>query len=675
MATQEFKDLLISGKLPTPPGVGMRILELTRTEDFSIAQMGDIIRADSALTGRILKLANSASVSGSQPATTVQESIMRLGSSTVRDLALAFSLVAERRESACRAFDFDRYWSKCLARAVAAQAIGAEVSYSNPQEAYVAGLLGEIGRLALAHIYPEAYSEFIDEGLLHDPKTLMQRESQAFGIDHAELAADMSEEWGLPQGFVGAVRAFMRTPTRLPDRETPWDLTRVLRHAEVLGSLMVSGSHTPLGSWERYRAGLDQLLAELGREEPEIATLFGHGVREWISWGREMNIPVESKVTFAKVRDSMAEALQEDDNPEPPVPSRPSASQAAPAASTKAAPPQPTPEKITILAVDDEPMQRRLISKYLLQAGYEVLTAKDGKEALSMALERVPDIVVADYLMPNIDGLDLCRALRKTDVGSRMYYLIVTGRDDPEALVDAFESGVDDFLTKPFIPRLLHARIKGGVRLVRLQRKVEADRRVMERQMAELSVLTRKLRNAAMTDALTGLPNRRYAMKRLEGEWAFSKRSDRPLCLIMVDIDHFKSVNDRYGHDVGDVVLTHTAKTLKDGVRESDEACRLGGEEFLIICRNTDEAGGELVAERLRANVEASLISMGNTDRNVTISLGVACTSGDYDGIDALLKGADLAVYEAKDKGRNRFELASRLQGEDDQSDGLRESA
>jgi diguanylate cyclase (GGDEF)-like protein len=320
-----------------------------------------------------------------------------------------------------------------------------------------------------------------------------------------------------------------------------------------------------------------------------------------------------------------------------------------------------------------------LISKHLLQGGYEVLTAKDGKEALAVALEHVPDIVVADYLMPEIDGLDLCRALRKTVAGSKMYFLLVTGRDDPEALIEAFESGVDDFVTKPFVPRLLHARIKGGVRLVRLQRKVEEDRRVMERQMAELSVLTRKLRNAAMTDALTSLPNRRYAMKRLEGEWAFSSRTGRPLCLIMIDIDHFKSVNDQHGHDVGDIVLRETAHVLKNTIRDSDEVCRLGGEEFLVICRNTSEEEGLLVAERLRRAVDGHVVEGNGFGRNVTISLGAASSEDFPAGFAAVLKGADLAVYEAKRSGRNRFSSASTLfrgAGSDDLTAGLgRESA
>ena len=148
MIRKTFEELKLSGNLPSPAGVGMKILQITRTENYSAGELGQAIMADSALTGRILKLANNASNSGFEPATTVSCAIMRLGSSTVRDLALAFSLISERSAGTCRGFDYEAYWSRSLARAVCAQLMTRALGTGKPEEAYICGLLGEVGRLA-----------------------------------------------------------------------------------------------------------------------------------------------------------------------------------------------------------------------------------------------------------------------------------------------------------------------------------------------------------------------------------------------------------------------------------------------------------------------------------------------------------------------------------------------
>ena len=161
MHLNTFEELKLSGNLPSPAGVGMRILQITRTEDYSAEEMGEAIMADSSLTGRILKLANTTSNSGLEPATTVSGAIMRLGGHTVRDLALAFSLVSERSAGSCKGFEYELYWSRSLARAVCAQVITRVLGSGKPEEAYICGLLGEVGRLALASVYAQQYAVII----------------------------------------------------------------------------------------------------------------------------------------------------------------------------------------------------------------------------------------------------------------------------------------------------------------------------------------------------------------------------------------------------------------------------------------------------------------------------------------------------------------------------------
>jgi two-component system cell cycle response regulator len=177
----------------------------------------------------------------------------------------------------------------------------------------------------------------------------------------------------------------------------------------------------------------------------------------------------------------------------------------------------------------------------------------------------------------------------------------------------------------------------------------------MMRQVAQLGMLTRKLRATSLTDALTELPNRRYAMKRLKSEWVSAGRTGKPISLIMADIDRFKLVNDTFGHDAGDSVLRRTAQVIRGSFRKSDEVCRLGGEEFLIICKNTSAQDAGMIADRARVALKAEVIKLRDGDVSVTASFGVACSSELDVGIDELLKAADEAVYEAKRTGRDRI--------------------
>jgi two-component system cell cycle response regulator len=260
--------------------------------------------------------------------------------------------------------------------------------------------------------------------------------------------------------------------------------------------------------------------------------------------------------------------------------------------------------------------------------------------------------VLTDWTMPEMDGVELCKALRSTREGRTIYVLLLTGRGEYQRIVEAFDAGADDYVNKPFNAEVLLARVRAGQRMIELREQVEADRRDRARQLARMAVLNRKLKTAAMTDILTRLPNRRYAMGRLDQEVATALRSSQPLCAILIDIDHFKSVNDRYGHDVGDRVLQETAEVLKGSIRRGDIAARLGGEEFLVICPGSDMAGAIQVAQRIRDAVsQHPFVDLAG---NLTVSLGVAELSGGCTTVDTLLKHADRRVYLAKARGRDQ---------------------
>jgi diguanylate cyclase (GGDEF)-like protein len=283
-----------------------------------------------------------------------------------------------------------------------------------------------------------------------------------------------------------------------------------------------------------------------------------------------------------------------------------------------------------------------------------VVKASNGFRALEIAFQGDPQMVVTDWMMPEMDGIELCKALRRTSIGRGMYILILTGREEEARVVEAFDAGADEFVTKPFNPKILLARVRAGQRMIELREQTEVDHRERERQVAEMAVLNRRLETAAMTDVLTRLPNRRYAMRRLEQEVSSANRNGVPLSVIMIDIDHFKAINDEFGHDIGDQVLRETAQVLKRETRKGDEVCRLGGEEFLVICENSNLATGHQTAERIRAAVEEHTVPYG-LRRAITISGGVASLDAGPLSVDELLKEADRRVYAAKARGRNQI--------------------
>jgi diguanylate cyclase (GGDEF)-like protein len=355
----------------------------------------------------------------------------------------------------------------------------------------------------------------------------------------------------------------------------------------------------------------------------------------WGEWGNILQIPTRS--TLAELETNARRLSAEDQRP----PADPLMQDI------------PRRQGLRILVVDDDVVSLRLITHHLTRDGHHVWTAGNGKDALVEVLQRAPQMVVTDWMMPEMDGIELCKALRRTTEGRGIYTILLTGREDEDRVVEAFDSGADDYVNKPFNPKILLARARAGQRMIELREQVEADRRERARQVSQMAVLNRRLEAAAMTDILTRLPNRRYAIARLEQEVAHARRTRSPLCVIMLDIDHFKGVNDVFGHDTGDLVLKETADALRRALRKSDVPCRLGGEEFLVICPGSDLPGAIGVAERVREAVAEH--DFGRSfDRQVTVSLGVAAFDTVTSTVDTLLKDADRRVYVAKAAGRNQ---------------------
>lgn len=629
MVISKFAELKVTGRLPSPSGVGMAILKLTQSDDYQTEDLTRTLQADPALTGRLLKMANAARVAGVEPFTTVGEATMRLGARTVRNVALSFSLVSGHRTGSCLQFDYDRFWSESLATAVSCQTLTGLSGAISGAEGFVLGLLCNVGRLTLASVHPEAYGDLLRRSPPVEGAALVEAERGLFEIDHNQVAHALLSDWELPEAFGAAAATFEsvgRDEATLADLAGHLALSRTVA-AECLGD---ASSHVVTDA-ERENAN-----RQLGPHEIELDALVA-GVRaEWEAWGSTLEVPTNDLPALGRM--VAAEALR-------------TLEEGVEAITSIGGGQGP---RLRVLAVDDDRVSLRVLTRELEKAGHHVTTAPDGREGLRLAMEINPQVVVTDWQMPVMDGIEFCRSLRRFESGREMYVILLTGKEDDDHVVAAFDAGADDYVVKPFKPRVLMARVRAGERVARLQVKVARDQRKMQEQVAELGVLARRLEQFSLTDELTDLPNRRYAMERIKQDWTEAARHDIPMSVIMIDIDHFKRINDEFGHDAGDLVLRETADILRTHARDDETVCRIGGEEFLVLCRHTDLEGAEACAERLRSAVERAGVQLPEREVQVTISLGAAERSPGMERPHELLKAADAALYRAKDQGRNR---------------------
>ncbi len=287
-----------------------------------------------------------------------------------------------------------------------------------------------------------------------------------------------------------------------------------------------------------------------------------------------------------------------------------------------------------ILIAEDDAIMRHLLKDTLEDWNYTVHEAENGREALEKT-NSIKDLqlLLIDWSMPEIDGIDVCQKL-KTEFDKFTYIIMLTAKSSLGHSVTALDAGADDYIVKPFLPEDLQARLRVGRRIIESERKLE--------QLAHY-------------DSLTGIRNRRMVLKCLNNEWERSQREGSSLSVIMLDIDHFKNINDTYGHEGGDHLLKDYTRIVEQQLRPYDILGRMGGEEFLIVLPRINEAETQRIAERVRKAVETALLSIGDS-RTVKITTSVGATMKSSQDADAnmLLRRADEALYSAKHQGRNR---------------------
>lgn len=615
----QFDEIKLAGQLPSPKGVALAIMSLCGRDETTIDDLARLVQTDPALSGRLLRLANTGG-GGHRPIVAVNEALLRIGMKAVAQLAMGFSLVDQFKEGPCKAFDYRSYWSHSLLMALAAREFGRLTRVAAAEDLFACGLMADIGSLALATAFPVEYSALLESGP-HDP---LAAEREAFGIDRRECTLAMLEDFGIPKALAEPA-SWHRTPDKagFSDASRPSKLTWLFHTAGQIADLGVAA--------EAVRSQLAGALLRLGgRFEMDAgitATLFDRIVAEWNDWATLLEIPTASLPSFERISET------------PPVVAAPDGT-----------------DPLRVLLISAFRASATSISTMLQSAyGNHTYLSGDIEDGLSKAVSVLPQVVVVDADTPN--AFEFCRRLRATDWGGSVYLIVmIAPGDETRTFVTAFESGADTCLSKSLGTDGLCATMRAAHRYLGLLDAWQTDRVQLKQIASELAVSNRKLTQVARTDLLTGVFNRRGGMEALIRAWSASNRSAIALCVMMLDLDWFKRINDRYGHAFGDRVLQKVAACLRSEARRSDTLCRIGGEEFLVVCSGSDLRSTMTAAERFRRAIATmGLVSDEGDHVELSMSVGVAQKEADTSTADVLIGNADKALYAAKHAGRNRI--------------------
>ena len=298
-----------------------------------------------------------------------------------------------------------------------------------------------------------------------------------------------------------------------------------------------------------------------------------------------------------------------------------------------------------ILIADDDPVIRKQLEISLTKFGYGIIECVDGIDAWKhLQQEDAPNLMIIDWSMPGLNGVELSKRVRLLGKEPQPYIILLTSKSDVNDVIEGLDSGADDYITKPFFPHELHARLKTGIRIIAVQKELLDTRNQLEIE--------------ASHDYLTGIYNRRAVMQLLKIDLQRHQRNKKSLCVVLFDLDHFKQVNDNYGHSAGDDVLCETTKRISSVIRPYDAFGRYGGEEFLFVLPECEREDAYNLCERVRAIISNEKIPTVSGDIAVSISIGL-CVISDLSAmtIEKLVQMADDALYKAKEGGRDRIEV------------------
>lgn len=627
-ARRRFDELKEGGMLPSPRGVALKILEMTRRADVGVSDIAPLVQMDPAMAGRLLRYANAAQGGSRRPIASLRNAVTFLGLARLRQVALAFTMIDQYRSGACPAFDYTGYWTTSLATGIAAQQLS-PLAASPPDESFTCGLLSGVGRLALATAFPAEYAEILTRA--SSSKVASVDEQARFGIDHAYLSAEMLLGWGLPGIFADAVRHH-EEPSEAPfsPGTRAYALTHALHFAMRIGQLLYLDESR---RWERVPS-LFHAAALAGMDKEDVPGLVERVMAGWRGWAHELGLPAGT--------DPDLKALLE---------APPAASPGGPAALVV------LPLRVILMARDAARLNRFALM-LVEKLGLPATTVTDWTSLRSLLVQHAPEVAIVDVEQIDEASLEQVRRLR-AEAGPALHCIALLPAAEEAEVPRLMLAGASDYLLYDASEAALRARLATAQRMIALQEQVRTERAMAVDISGEWARANRRLLHEALTDALTQLPNRRYGLDRFAQEWSVAKSNDLPLACLMIDIDHFKRVNDTHGHETGDVVLRQIATVIEGSCRRNDVAFRYGGEEFCVICTGTGLDDARQLGERIAAAARAS--RFGNPDQSfpATLSVGVAVRTPAMEGPETLIAVADRALYAAKAEGRDRVVTSS----------------
>jgi two-component system cell cycle response regulator len=625
-ARARFDALKAGGMMPSPKGVALAVLELTQKNDASIQTLTHLVQTDPAMSGRILRYANAVHGGSLRHIASLPHAIVFLGLFRVRQIALGFSLIDQYRSGACASFDYLGYWTASLATGITAQQLSAQAQCPQ-EESFTCGLLSGIGRLALATVFPNEYSGILQQRLTG--LALREAEASSFGLDHAALSAELLLDWGLPEIFYQAVR-YHELPTEAPFAagSRAQTLTSALHLAAKVGDLL---NLEAAQRWERVPS-LYHAAAQIGLEDHLVPPLVESVVAQWQDWGRELHLPTRDFSDIKELLGTPPDIAQGDNQSALIV------------------------QPMQVVLISENPPRLRPLAESLDAMGLMVHLATDREDAMRLLRDTRPDLMMVELADSGDAGIRTLRELRAGDGGSQSYCIALVPPESEAGVTKLMLAGASDYLLLNYTEAALLARLASAQRVVALQDTVRAERESAIRSSGDWARSNRRLLQVALTDPLTQLHNRRYGLDRFAQEWAFSSHSGTSLSCLMLDIDHFKLINDRYGHDVGDIVLKQIAQVIEQSCRKDDVAFRYGGEEFCVVCPNTALPDAIQLGERIVRAVRAARYGEEGKRFAVTLSIGAATKTPAEGDPTLLIARADKALYAAKSGGRNRVE-------------------
>jgi diguanylate cyclase (GGDEF)-like protein len=622
----------LSGKLPTPKGIAMEVINLTKRENVANHEVTHLISADPALSMSVIKAANVLSASPSRSIMNINDAVTVLGFRSLRQLVLGIALIGDHQKGPCRQFDYASFWIHSLLTAIAVRQLAEQSRLAASEEIFTLGLLGGIGKLALATVFSTDFGAILEQSKNCTLEQLYSKEREKFGFEEAELTAAMLADMNFPAIFQRLIHDYPQPQSSgINNGSREWKLMNMLHLASKMADVFLAPSLFQTNEIKTMWLSAHSL----GIEESELIKVIEHCVDQWSEWTSLLKMVTRQITSFAELAKQVEHEAVE--------------------SNLQLSRQSNSLYKMRVLVVEDDRSMRLILQKMLQSAGHHVAVATDGAEALTLLDKERPQLIITDWIMPEMDGITLCKKLRARDDFRDVYIIVETAQESQDKLMEAFEAGADDYVLKPITAKMFHARLRAAQRVIQMQDELEHDRAQLLNYSNELADANARLKDQVLHDTLTGLYNRRYAMERLAQEWALSKRGDRTLSCLMLDIDHFKGVNDQYGHIVGDEALKLVAHTLRQTARGQDVVCRYGGEEFLVICPDTKMNEAHECAERLRTNVaEQKLVLKSGVELKMTISVGGVEKKESIDSMEKLLICADNNLYAAKKAGRNK---------------------